>query len=224
MADIQERFLSSWLKAPGEQDYTLSITGSGDPFASRVYRELLYGLDGKDHPQMRIALQTNGVLLTPRNWARMEKLHDNVSSIIVSFDAATAETYAVTRRGGHWDTLIANCERLGDLRRAGKIKLLRYDFVVQQANYREMPAFVALARRLGGDRAYFSQLVDWGTWPQSVFEAQCVWDEGHAEREAFLRVMADDALDDPFVDLGNMTRWREAALRRGLGAGDSSTI
>jgi len=224
MAAIQDRFLSAWLSRPNEQDFTVSITGSGDPFASRVYRELLYGLKGSDYPNMSIALQTNGVLLTPRNWARMEKLHDNIASVIVSFDAATESTYAVTRRGGHWDTLIANCERLGELRRAGELRLLRYDFVVQQANYREMPAFVELARRLGGDRAYFSRLVDWGTWPRASFEAQCVWDEQHPEREAFLEVMADPALDDPFVDLGNMTPWREEALRRGLARPASSTI
>lgn len=224
MADIQTRFLDAWLHEPNERDFTLSITGSGDPFASRVYRELLYGLDGQDYPNMKIALQTNGVLLTPRNWERMQRLHDRVSSIIVSFDAATPETYAVTRRGGHWETLLANCERLGSLRRAGDIRWLRYDFVVQQANYREMPAFVKLARRLGGDMAYFSRMVDWGTWPRKEFEAQCVWDPDHPEHDAFLELMADPSLDDPFVNLGNMTHWREVAMRRGLATADSSTI
>ncbi|WP_191621187.1 SPASM domain-containing protein [Marinihelvus fidelis] len=216
IAEIQERFLADWLAEPNEADFTLSITGSGDPFASRAYRELLYTLDGNRYPNMKIALQTNGVLLTPRNWKRMEGVHGNISSILVSFDAATADTYAITRRGGHWATLMANCERLGQLRRHGEIRNLRYDFVVQAANYREMPAFVELARRLGADRAYFSRLVDWGTWPKREFEAQCPWRPEHPEHEAFLAVMADPALDDPFVDLGNMTQWREKALQNRL--------
>ncbi len=224
MAELQERFLGAWLETPNNRDFTLSITGSGDPFASRVYRELLYGLDGRDFPNMKIALQTNGVLLTPRNWERMARLHDNIASVIVSLDAATEATYAITRRGGHWNTLMENCVRLGELRKAGRVKLLRYDFVVQKANFEEMPEFVALARRLGGDRAYFSRLVDWGTWPRAEFEAQCVWRDGHPLQGRFFEVMADPALDDPFVDLGNMSDLHRAALRRGLAEGDSITI
>ncbi len=216
IADIQARFLADWLAAPNDADFTISITGSGDPFASRAYRELLYTLDGNAYPNMKIALQTNGVLLTPRNWQRMSGVHGNISNILISLDAATAETYAVTRRGGHWETLMANCERLGQLRRDGEIRQLRYDFVVQAANFREMPAFVELARRLGGDRAYFSRLVDWGTWPKREFEAQCPWRPEHPEHDAFMAVMADPALDDAFVDLGNMTHWREKALQNGL--------
>ncbi len=224
MANVQERFLDAWLHEPNARDFTLSITGSGDPFASRVYRELLFGLDGRDYPNMKIALQTNGVLLTPRNWARMERVHDNISSVIISLDAATSDTYAITRKGGHWETLMDNCRRLGTLRREGAIRLLRYDCVVQRANFREMSAFAELARELGGDRAYYSRLVDWGTWPRPEFEAQCPWQEGHPDHDRFFEVLTDPALDDPFVDLGNLTGMRQQALQRGLAAAPSSTI
>ena len=118
---------------------------------------------------MQIALQTNGVLLTPRNWQRMKGVHDNISSIIISFDASTEETYDVTRRGGHWSTLLENSTRMGELRAKGEVKKLRFDFVVQKANFREMNAFVRLAQSLGSDRAYFSRLLDWGTWPKDRF-------------------------------------------------------
>ena len=224
MQSIQENFLHTWTGQPNQADFTLSITGSGDPFASRLYRELLTTLDGADFPNMKIALQTNGVLLTPRTWQRMNKVHDNISSVLISLDAATAETYVNTRRGGHWQTLMDNCRRLGDLRRNGQIKWLRYDFVVQKANFREMPAFIELARELGGDRAYLSRLVDWGTWPRDVFLDQCVWERGHEEEMDFLSMMASDALGNPFVDLGNMTEFRQKALRRGLASAASSTI
>jgi sulfatase maturation enzyme AslB (radical SAM superfamily) len=224
IAGIQERFLAGWLDGEGNTPFTLSITGSGDPFASRAYRDLLYSLDGAKHPHMHIALQTNGVLLTPRNWERMRAIHDNISTIVISLDAATPETYAVTRRGGHWDTLVANCERLGELRQAGNIRELRYDFVVQQANFREMPAFAALAKKLGGDRACFSRLVDWGTWPRREFEQQCVWREEHPLYVEFMQVMADPALEQDWVDLGNMTSYRRQALHRGLGQTESFTI
>ncbi len=213
LAELQQRLLTAYLAAPNDRDFTLSITGSGDPFASRVYRELLYTLDGSRFPSMKIALQTNGVLLTPRNWARMEKIHANISSIIISFDAASPETYAVTRRGGHWATLLENCARMGELRALGEVRHLRYDFVVQKANFREMPDFVRLARSLGGDRAYFSRLVDWGTWPRDQFLEQCVWEQGHPLRDEFLAVLRDPALDDAFVDLGNVSDFYAEARR-----------
>jgi len=211
MANIQNRFLATWLDSPNDDDFTISITGSGDPFASRVYRELLYGLDGSQYPNMKIALQTNGVLLTPRNWERIKGIHGNISSILISLDAATPETYAVTRRGGHWSTLVQNCRRLGDLRAAGEFGLLRFDFVVQKANFREMPAFVTLARELGADLASFSRLVDWGTWPRAEFLDQCVWNDAHALREEFMDVLSDPVLDDPFVDLGNLSGFYKVA-------------
>lgn len=209
---IQERLLQPYISEPNDLEFTLSITGSGDPFASRVYRDLLYSLNGADFPNMRIALQTNGVLLTPRNWQRMEAIHDNISSLIISFDAATEETYGVTRRGGHWQTLLDNAKRMGDLSALGEVKKLRFDFVVQKANFREMNAFVELSKSLGADEAYFSRLLDWGTWSKDKFMDQCVWEDGHPMQLEFMDVMRDPLFDEPYVDLGNMTDLRAAVL------------
>jgi MoaA/NifB/PqqE/SkfB family radical SAM enzyme len=209
---LQDRLLEPYLANPNKQHFTLSITGSGDPFASRVYRELLYSLKGTDFPNMKIALQTNGVLLTPRNWQRMKGVHGNISSIIISFDAATGETYQFTRRGGHWKTLLSNAQQMGELRSKGEVRKLRFDFVVQKANFREMNAFVQLARKLGADEAYFSKLLDWGTWPKDRFMEQCVWDEGHPMRDEFMDTIRDPLFDDPFVDMGNMSDIRKLAL------------
>jgi MoaA/NifB/PqqE/SkfB family radical SAM enzyme len=205
IAAIQQRLLEPYLSEPNDRHFILSVTGSGDPFASRVYRDLLYSLDGSDFPNMEIALQTNGVLLTPRNWERMKGVHGNISSIIISFDAATEATYDITRRGGHWPTLLENARRMGELRARGEVKKLRFDFVVQKANFREMPAFVELARTLGADRAYFSRLIDWGTWPRDRFMDQCVWEPAHPLHDEFQEIMRDPLLRDPFVDMGNMS-------------------
>ena len=160
---------------------------------------------------MQIALQTNGVLLTPRNWQRMKGVHDNISSIIISFDAATEATYQHTRRGGHWQTLLANAERMGEIRARGEARKLRFDFVVQKANFREMHEFVSLSRSLGADEVYFSRLLDWGTWPKDTFMDQCVWEEGHPLYDEFLEVMRDPVFDDPFVDMGNMSELQSLA-------------
>lgn len=212
IAVLQARLLEPYLATPNDRLFVLSITGSGDPFASRVYRDLLYSTDGAKYPNMKIALQTNGVLLTPRIWERMKGIHANISSIIISFDAASEFTYDITRRGGHWPTLLENAERMGALRKAGEVRHLRFDYVVQKANFREMIPFVDLSRTLGADRAYFSRLTDWGTWSKDTFMDQCVWEPGHPLNEEFIAVIRDPLFDDPFVDLGNMTKIRQKAL------------
>ena len=212
ISSIQHQLLDPLLDASTERDFTISVTGSGDPFASRTYRDLLYSLDGSRFPNLKFSLQTNGVLLTPRNWQRMSGIHSNISQVIVSFDAATANTYARTRRGGDWDQLLLNCKFLGQKRRDGELKFLRFDFVVQKENYQEMPAFVELTRELGADRVLFSRLMDWGTWPRQVFQDQCVWNEDHTQREDFLQVMRHPVLAAPDVDMGNMTPFRTMAL------------
>ena len=211
-ANLQQRLLEPYLAEPNEREFKLSITGSGDPFASRAYRELLYSVDGSQYPNMNISLQTNGVLLTPRNWQRMKKIHANISTILISFDAATEETYNNTRRGGNWATLLANCERMAKLRASGEVKHLRYDFVAQRDNYREMPAFVELARKLGGDHAYFSKLLDWGTWPHFEYLERCPWETGHPLYEDFMELLREPVFNDPFVDLGNLSDFHREAL------------
>ena len=211
LQDILEQDLFS---TPSEREFTVSVTGSGDPFASAVFRKFLYGLKGHDFPNLAISLQTNGVLLTERSWIRMQNIHDNIQTIIVSFDAATQQTYEQTRRGGNWDRLLENTARLGELRQSGELRLLRLDFVVQKANYREMPDFVRLGRELNADSVMFSMILDWSTWPPATFREQCIWRQDHPEFEQFLAELRDPVFDDPFADLGNISEYRTLALKQ----------
>jgi len=207
--DLQKRLLDPYLNGPHDQPFTLSVTGSGDPFASKVFRQQLFALDGHKYPNMRINLQTNGVLLTPKTWRRMHAIHENIEAVFLSIDAATEQTYNITRRGGHWDTLMENCARIGEFRASGQLKYLRFDFVVQLANYTEIPAFVELSRAMGADCAYFSRVLDWGTWPRKEYLQQCVWETNHPLYEDFMRVLADPILHDKFVDMGNLSEYLE---------------
>jgi len=215
-AHLQDRIVQELFSAPTDRRFRVSVTGSGDPFASKIFRDFLFGLDGRDFPNLEISLQTNGVLLTPRNWQRMHRIRNNITDIIVSYDAATPETYAVTRRGGHWATLMENTKALGRLRETGQLRFLKLDFVVQQANYREMPAFVELGKRVGADRVGFSLLMNWGTWTTAEFNVRCIWRPDHPEFERFSEVLRDSSLGEEIVDLGNVTDYRREAIHGGL--------
>jgi hypothetical protein len=209
---LQDIIESQLFSEPSNRHFSLNITGSGDPFASTVFRQFLFNLNGDDFPNLKIHLQTNGVLLTPSNWKKIDKIHKNIAIVLISFDAATEKTYGITRKGGHWETLLANVARLGEARREGKLEFLRLDFVVQDVNFAEMPAFVRLGRSLGADEVAFSMVLDWGTWSQAQYQEKCIWKTDHPKFNEFLSVLKDPILDDPFVNLGNLTEYRKTAM------------
>jgi MoaA/NifB/PqqE/SkfB family radical SAM enzyme len=208
------RIVTAWLFGkPHDQCIRVNITGSGDPFASRIFFDLLTTLDGRDFPNVTFDLQTNGVMFTPKYWAKMSKLHGNIGKVIVSFDAATAATYAYTRRGGNWEQLLKNMCFLDDLRRDGKIRGLRIDFVVQQRNYQEMIGIVELGRIFSHvDVVAFSLITDWGTYAPADFQHHAIWKRDHPEFPAFLEVLRHPIFADRKVFLGTLSEYRRAAL------------
>lgn len=192
----------------------LSLSGSGDPFVSRVYQSLLNELDGEKYPNLRINIQTNGLLFTPKAWASMEKIHNNIQTVIVSVDAATEETYRKIRPPGDFNVLLNNLEFISGLAEKEHIKELRLDFIIQQKNYKEMSDFIRLARRFPSvDRVSFGLLADWKTWPKKEYEFHAIWKSYHPEFYDFLDVINSPVFDDtkyaalPF-------RYRQMALKK----------
>jgi pyruvate-formate lyase-activating enzyme len=176
----------------------LILSGDGDPFASKHYRDVLKAT-AERLPQLKIGLHTNGVLFDARAWADC-RLAGRVDQVEVSIDAADPLTYGLVRRGGDFARLLGNLDFLAAQRRAGMIRYLMLSFVVQGANFREMPAFVALGRRLGVDRVRFTLIRPWrrGLGNREYAKAM-IWDEAHPEFDAFLATLRDPALADPIV-------------------------
>jgi molybdenum cofactor biosynthesis enzyme MoaA len=181
----------------------VKITGSGDPFASAHFRYVLKRLGRREFPQLRIQLQTNGLLLDQRAWEELQ-LDGLVESIWVSIDAACAETYAVVRRGGCFAKLLQNFEFLAVLRRQGRIRQLRLDFVVQALNFPEMPDAVEIARAFGFDGMYFQMIRNWGTFTVAEFEGHFIGSPDHPEYGEFLKVLQDPRLTWSGINWSNL--------------------
>jgi hypothetical protein len=168
----------------------LRVTASGDPFGSAHFLRLLRRLGPEAYPDLRLELQTNGLLLTDRLWTDL-RLDGRVAALLVSVDAATADTYEQVRRPGRWSVLRPNLDLFGRLRREGRVGRYRLDAVVQAANWREVPAILDLARAVGADGVKLQMLRSWHTWSPRDFARQDVGDPAHPDHAAAMRVLAE---------------------------------
>ena len=169
--------------------------------------------DGAQYPNVKIDLQTNGVMFTPKMWRNLHKIHKNIRVVMISFDAALPSTYNITRRDGDWDLLVENVKFLGIKRSEGFMEHLRLDFVVQDINYKEMPQFVTLGKSFGGvDNVSFSMVTNWGTWSDEIFDQRAIWRRDHPEFDSFMQVLCSEELQDAdFVDMSNLHSYLQEA-------------
>lgn len=208
---INDKIVEAFLSEPTDRKFQIHVTGSGDPFASKIYREMLRKINGEDFPNLTINLQCNGVMFTPKMWDSISRIHKNLGLVRVSFDAGTKSTYEnITRLGGHWDVLLQNCDFLNQKHNEFPNFKIAYDFVVQSENYAEMPRFVDLIKSRYNNAASigFNLVTDWGTWSKEDYDKKCIWKNTHPEHEQFLKVLAEDTLDYRKIKWGNVNPYR----------------
>ena len=211
---VNDKMYDMLFAEPTDRFFSIHVTGSGDPFASKIYRDMLSKIDGNDFPNLEVSLQTNGVMFTQKNWQRISKIHSNLRRIAISFDAGTKDTYENrTRLGGDWDLLLENCKYLDDQVKHYPNMHIAYDFVVQLDNYHEMRRYIRLIEKQfpNAGTINFSLVTDWGTWPKDVYEAKCIWKDSHPDHNKLLKVLTDNVFTNPKVRLGNLTPiWKKA--------------
>lgn len=182
----------------------ITMSTNGDPFASPFYLSALRGFDWRAHKRLRINFITNGMRLTPEMWASVKNCHSAVYSMHISVNAATESTFDINQRGGNWKKLLANLEFIASLRRSGAVKLFSLGFYVMNNNFREMKAFVQLAKALKVDSVFFGHVLRPLSLSDEEFAQLAVHLPGHPEHEEFLAVLRDPVLSDPIVRLSNM--------------------
>ena len=182
------------------------ITGSGDPFGSKHFRNLIKRLNGGDYPDLRIDLISNGILWDRRAWAEL-KLGGRVRSAHISIDAATRETYAFCRRGGDFDRLLTNLAFVRELRLAGEIAALEFSMVVQARNFREMPAFVRLGEEFAADTVAFNMIRQRDIFSKEAFVEAFIGSPEHPAYPEFVETLKAPELAQPSARLGNIPEY-----------------
>lgn len=197
---LQERAILPMLK----DTRRVTITGSGDPFASKNFRQLMERLTAEEYPELKFHVMTNGMLFTAREWERFPALHGRVELLSISLDGASASTHEMLRRGARWEVMEKNLAFAGELRQQGLIDAFNLGFVVQVENYHEMGEMLSLAERIGADGVYFGRITNWGTFSQSEYTRKAVFLPEHPEHGRFLDAMADPRLASPRAYIGNL--------------------
>jgi molybdenum cofactor biosynthesis enzyme MoaA len=194
-ADREDRDRNSWITENHvlpllRTAYQLILLGSGDPFASKACRQILSALNPRDYPYLKICLLTNGVLLTPAEWEKLGEAAGMINHISISMDAATEETYRYVRRGGDFSRLMRNLKFISQLRREGRIEFLKFGYVVQKRNHREMLDFIDFARSIGADQVYFQMMNHFGHLGKEAYEEAAIHFPSHPENAEFLEMLA----------------------------------
>ena len=153
-----ERFISILRQLPMLRQ--VKLQGMGEPLLNRHLIEMLEagesGVGGR-----AVSIVTNGSVYTENIAQRLSSLRG--TTIIVSMDGATAETFEAIRVNGDFQKVVANVADM--VRRRGRRMWpgIELRAVITLRNAHELPDLVRLAKRLGVDKLTATTLLtDWG--------------------------------------------------------------
>ncbi len=200
---LVERYADSVCKEVLPFTEFLIMAGNGEVLLTKSYQSVYSSENMKGIKYFR--LLTNGMLFTPKKWSEIRAKTNAKIMMTVSIDAATAETYEKIRRGGNFSVLQNNMEYAAKLRAEGDLSYLRFNFVVQRMNYKEMPLFVEWGKRLGIDEVFFTKILNWGTYTIDEFKAISMMEEdGITPKKELIDVLDNPIFSERIVDLGTI--------------------
>lgn len=185
---------------------TLKIAGNGEPFDSRHYMRILDGLNRQEHRNLKLNLLTNGLGLTESRLQSFSKRGINLSSVQISIDAATKETYEKLRINGVFAELVGNLSAVSKAKKRQEISRLAFSFVVQAANFREMKNFVSLGKEFGADEIRFEVLDNWNVMGKERYSTLAVHQSDHPDFREFADLISDPIFRQDGVALGGLAR------------------
>jgi molybdenum cofactor biosynthesis enzyme MoaA len=171
----------------------------GEPLYSKSLIRWLKGFRADNFRQdFFIELQTNGSLLNEVFWSGLPvELKKHLSMIQISVDAATKETYEKVRLGGKWEIIKQNLDLTASI---PTIESMTLNFVVQEDNFREMPAFVDLGAQLDC-QVRFTRVQRWPATSQRTFARLNVFEPSHPSHQELLTILNHDKLKDRRVEM-----------------------
>lgn len=188
---------------------TLSITGSGDPFAGNIFWNYLKDLASKPVPtNLRIHLVTNGTLMTSKRLFEIKTLWPHITGASISIDAATEATYKIVRKNGSFNNLKKNLAELDTLVSNGsfpKWEGWQTNFIVQKDNFRELKEFVEWQLAYTSKPVIWLHLIaQWYHIPDAQYKVMAVHLDGNNFKNELIEIIKDPVFKNTQVRLGNL--------------------
>lgn len=177
----------------------LIVTGIGDAFGSKIFRDFLATFDRAKFRDTRLVIRTNSDIFTEKMWNFVSACHDNIHAVEVSVDATREKSYSIIRRGGDFSRLSQNMDFVGGLRASGAIPKLTAHFAVQLHNFEEVDDMIRLGERWNLDVLAFNQLRPGGEIIGPAYTINAVHRRSHPRFQDFVEVMASVKKDAPFA-------------------------
>jgi sulfatase maturation enzyme AslB (radical SAM superfamily) len=195
--DIFRKTVKPFFQESHDRLMTINIDGSGEVFASRVYRKLFETeplfTDPERWPNLQFVMQTNGTLLTEKLQNTYAKFVDRIVSIWISIDAGNEQSYNLTRVGGDWNLLWKNIDAYYD-RIKGTSRQWTWNLIIQRDNFRSIPEFIERALQYSNNLPdlALTDIVNWGTRSPHEFADIAVHLPEHPLHNEYLAIMNMD--------------------------------
>jgi pyrroloquinoline quinone biosynthesis protein E len=169
-----------------QQLIKIKLQGMGEPLINKNFHEMVSFAN-----KFGIAVEfvTNGSLLTREN---INKLSDNLlSTISISIDGATKETFENIRVKSNFDVVIANVKNLINHFKSKKNKTeIKALSLIQKKNFHEIENITKICKDLGFDNLAFQvQMTGWGKeeW-ENINKAQDI-NYSKLDKDYFLKIL-----------------------------------
>lgn len=165
--------------------------GTGDIFASSAYQQFLRS--DRVPKCWNFCFTTNGNLIT-KNLDLIDQISTQIDLVIVSLDAATANTYRDIR-GGVFEIVLDGIREL--VARGIKVST---QYVVQYKNYQEVREYVDLCKSIGVRHIGLQKIDRWGHLNNSWWQANQIDRNPNVDYDFLIKALTDFK-QDPQIGL-----------------------
>ncbi|MDD5585614.1 MAG: radical SAM protein [Alphaproteobacteria bacterium] len=131
---------------------TFHTSGTGEPLMFKPFVERLKS-DYFSSREIQIGMNTNLICFSEKLFERVQ--HNHWERISVSADGCTKETYESIRRGAKWKVFERNLRALSRFRKEGKVKVIKWNWVILRNNVHELDKAILFVKELGFDQILF---------------------------------------------------------------------
>ena len=190
------------------------INSIGECLISKKSKILIKKLT-ETYPELEFNIMTNGTACNENNLTSLG-LIGKLSCVQISINAATKKTYNKITRTGNFDVVMQNLRWLSEQKKKGIIPGIVMNFVVHSLNYKEMPAFVQLAKDLDLTVSFW-EFQKWSDNTEMLknYEKYTVFDRKHPEFKNLLKILKNPVFDYERCVFNNLfSNLRQEALAK----------